>query len=656
MLAGCRREPAPPPVRAQHLVIVTIDTLRADRVGAYGYAKAATPHLDSLAKDGAMALSASAHVPLTRPSHVTMLTGRLPSETGVRDNFAPTIVPQVPLLAEVLKKAGFATGAFVSSVVLDSSAGFDRGFDVYADEFEGAGDQARFLNTVQKRGDATTAEALAWLEKAGASGQRLFLWLHLYDPHDPYEPPEPYAARFADRPYDGEVAFADDLVGRLDAALARQGLRDRTALIVTSDHGEGLGEHGETLHGFFAYETTLAVPFFVRGPGVRAGTRLANTVRLVDVFPTALDLLGVAAPAGTRPGRSLVPALAGGPAGEEPVVYAESLVPLLHFGWSDLRVLREGRFKYIQAPRPELYDLKTDPGEATNLAAREPARAEALRKALGAILDAERAQAKSSSSAPAIAPELLEKLGALGYVGGAAPADTKTPGADPKDRIEDFRVANDLIREGLATLHDREYGRSAALFRAVLARGIESFEVHFYLARALSGLGRHAEAARHFEEATRRSPSHGPAWVGLARSLVAAGRAKEARRAFEAALPLAPTNGALRAELGDLLRQQGDVAGALVLQAEATKLSPQVAAYWNSLGMTLGGNGRPADAERAFQEAVKLDSKNHRYAYNLGLVLKDQGRAAEARPWFEKALALDPRFTPARERLREIGR
>ena len=651
--AGCGRGSTPAPVRARHLVIVTIDTLRADRVGAYGYAVAATPHLDALAREGAMALSASAHVPLTRPSHVTLLTGRLPSETGIRDNFAPAIVPQVPLLAEVLKKAGFATGAFVSSVVLDSSAGFDRGFDVYGDEFEATG-KARFLNTVQKRGDVTTGEAIAWLDRVAPTGQRVFLWLHLYDPHDPYEPPEPYASRFAGRPYDGEVAFSDDLVGRLDGALARLGLRDRTALIVTSDHGEGLGEHGETLHGFFAYQTTLAVPFLVRGPGVRPGTRLANTARLVDVFPTVLDLLGVAAPEGARPGRSLAPALAGGPAGDEPIVYAESLVPLLHFGWSDLRVLREGRFKYIQAPRPELYDLKTDPGETTNLAGKEPARAEALRKALGTILDAERAQSKSAGPAPAIAPELLEKLGALGYVGGAAPADTPTPGADPKDRIEDFRIANELIREGLARLHEGAFAESASRFRAVLARGISSFEVHFYLARALSGLGRYAEAARHFEEAARRSPSHAPAWVGLARSLVAAGRKQEARKAFESALPLVPTNGALRAEAGDLLREQGDAAGAIRLQTEATKLSPDVASYWNSLGMTLGGNGKPAEAERAFREAVKLDASNHRYAYNLGLVLRDQGRAAEARPWFEKALALDPRFTPARERLREI--
>jgi tetratricopeptide (TPR) repeat protein len=281
----------------------------------------------------------------------------------------------------------------------------------------------------------------------------------------------------------------------------------------------------------------------------------------------------------------------------------------------------------------------------------------ALRKALAVVLDAERAHANASSpSAAPIAPELLEKLGALGYVGGAAPADAPSPGADPKDMVDEFRIANDLIREGLTSLHARDYAASAARFQAVLARKIASFEVHFYLARALTGLGRPADAARHYDEAARRSPSHGPAWTGLARSLLAAGRKAEARKAFEKALPLAPSSGALRAELGDLLREQGDVEGAIRLQNEATRLSPTVAAYWNSLGMTLGGNRRPAEAENAFREAVRLDARSHRYAYNLGLVLRDQGRASEARPWFEKALALEPRFAPARERLRELER
>ena len=634
--------------------MVTIDTLRADHVGAYGAATAATPHLDALAREGAMAAEASCHVPLTRPSHVSIFTGRLPNETGIRDNISPAVLPAVPLLAEVLKRAGFTTAAFVSSVVLDSSSGLNRGFDVYSDKLEDGSGEAQFLNTLQRRGDKTTAEAIAWLDRAAPAlppSGRLFLWLHLYDPHDPYEPPEPYATRFRERPYDGEIAFADEMLGRLDDALARLRLRDETALVLTSDHGEGLGDHGETLHGFFVYQSTLRVPLFVRGPGVVPGTRLSSTVGLVDLFPTVLDLVGTPGPGGTS-GRSLGPELRGGPPPETKPLYAESLVPLLHFGWSDLRVLRDGRWKLVAAPRPELYDLARDPGEGSNVFASEPVRARALRTALGHILDAERAAARSAragTAAPA-APELLEKLGALGYLGGA-PLETRTPGADPKDKIEEFRIANDLVREGLLRLHDGDYAASAAQFQKALARGISSFEIHFYLAKALSGLGRHAEAARHFEEAARRAPAFAEAWEGLARSLVASGRRADARRAYERALPLAPKNARLRADLGTLLRDLGEVEAAMERQREAVALAPGVASYWNALGMTLGGNGRAAEAERAFAEATRLDGKNARYAYNLGLVLQREGRAGEARPWFEKALALDPGFVPARERL-----
>jgi arylsulfatase A-like enzyme/Flp pilus assembly protein TadD len=691
--AGCVRAPSESPP-ARHLVLVTIDTLRADHVGVYGNPDVATPHLDGIARAGAMAPEATSHVPLTRPSHVSLFTGRLPPGTGIRDNISPAVVPAVPLLAPVLKQAGFATAAFVSSVVLASQSGLDRGFDVYSDEFEGGAGEAQFLNTVQKRGDVTTVEAIAWLEKTRrgpAAPARLFLWLHLYDPHDPYEPPEPYASRYAGRLYDGEVAWSDELVGRLDDTLARLGLAKDALLVVTSDHGEGLGDHGEALHGFFVYQSTLRVPFLVRGPGVVPGTRLGTTVRLVDVFPTVLDLLRVPAPVGTRfDGRSLAPALRGEKDTADPVTYAESLVPLLHFGWSDLRVLREGRFKYIQAPRPELYDLTQDPHEQSDLLAAQASRAQAMRSALGRILEAERATAASAGAAPAVPPELLEKLGALGYVGGAAPAQTSTPGADPKDKVEDFRIANDLIREGLLRYHDKDYRESVKRFREVLNRGIESFEVHFYLARGLAALGNHKEAAAHFEAATRRAPAHAEAWEGLAGSRSASGdsqaalaalkqgqkslpqdaglvayegrllrdlgRRDEARVAYEAAIAKAPRSGRLRAALGELLRDMGAVEDAIRRQREAVELEPQHATYWNSLGMTLGGTGRLAEAEAAFREAVQRDGSNHRYAYNLGFLLLREGRPAEAREWLLKSLAADPSFVPARERLAELSR
>jgi arylsulfatase A-like enzyme/Flp pilus assembly protein TadD len=624
---------------------------------------------------------------------VNLFTGRLPPRTGIRDNISPAVVPEVPLLAESLKNAGFATAAFVSSVVLEPSSGLDRGFSTYDAAFDGDGVTAQFINSLQKKGDLTTRDAIAWLEaarKSAAPNARVFLWLHLYDPHDPYEPPEPYASRYADRPYDGEVAFADELVGRLDDALARLRMRDESLFLVTSDHGEGLGEHDETLHGFFAYQSTLRIPFLVRGPGVQPALRLRPTVRLVDVFPTVLDLLGLATPADLD-GISLAGPLRGaGPTGGEPVVYAESLVPLLHFGWSDLRVVREGRWKYIQAPRPELYDLASDPGETTNLAPREPARAQALQGALERFLDAERKYGATNASAASVPPELLEKLGALGYVGGAAPAETATPGADPKDKIREFRVANDLIRQGLLRFHAKDYRGSTDSFGTVLRSGISSFEVRFYLARSLLEQGRARLATPHFAEATRLLPAQAAAWTGLADShvavgdglgaldalrkgqtalprdaglrlaeahlLVALGRKTEARAAYEAALPLTPKNARARTSFGELLRDLGAAEEALRHLREAVAIDPASASGWNALGMTLGGHDRMPEAEHAFREAARLDSNNHRYAYNLGLILVRQGRAALARPFFEKALALEPAFAPAREQLAALRR
>jgi choline-sulfatase len=685
---GCSR-PAPPPIVAKHLVLVTIDTLRADRLGCYGNTTVATPHLDAIAAQGALAQDASVQTPLTRPSHVTIFTGRYPAEHGIRDNVAPALAADVPTLAQQLKGHGFETAAFVSSVVLSRQSGLARGFDTYSDRFEVGADDARFLNTIQKRGDGPTSEAIAWLEAHPAS--RTFVWLHLYDPHDPYEPPEPYAARYADRPYDGEVAFTDELLGRLDAALDRLGRRGDTLVVVTSDHGEGLGDHGEAVHGFFVYESTLAVPLLVRGPGIPVGTRLGPTVRSVDLLPTVLDLLGAPlGPGHEVSGRSLAPALRGGPAPADEATYAESLTPLLHFGWSDLRALREGRFKYIAAPRPELYDLKDDPGERRNLAPASPAKAEALRAALARRLLAERSLASAPAAAAAIPPELLEQLGALGYVGGGTGGAGTSPGADPKDKLEDYQAVNTLMREGLTRLREKDPAAAAARFEALLARGIKSFEVHYYLARALLQQKRPSAAVAHFEAALARLPAYGAAYVGLARCHVALGnppralavlkkgqsvsprdaqiflaeaeiwrqleKPREAIAAYEAALPLAPQDALLRVKLGEMYRDAREAEKATAIMREAVVLDPAPADYWNALGMVLGGNEQMAEAESAFREAQRRDPKDPEYAYNLGLILQRQGRVSDAVPFFKKALQLDKHFAPAQARLAELDR
>jgi choline-sulfatase len=685
--SSCAR--STPPQAPRHFVLVTIDTLRADRVGVYGGGEL-TPTLDRIARAGTYAVNAMTHVPLTRPSHATILSGRLPWETGVRDNLAPIELPPSPLLAEILKGAGFHTGAFVSSIVLERRGGFGRGFDQYDDNFPKT-ENADILSTVQKPGAETLRAALAWLETQ-RTANRIFVWIHLFEPHDPYDPPEPYASRYRDRLYDGEVAYVDSLVNQLDEALQRLGLASDTLLVVAGDHGEGLGDHQETLHGFFVYQSTLAVPLVVRGPGIPSGGRIAENVGLVDLLPTALDLLGVAPPDGFQPsGNSLGPSLRGkGPASDRSQ-YAESLVPLLHFGWSDLRVIRQGKWKYVLAPKAELYDLSADPHEQRNVIERQPAQADAFRRTLAFLLEQER-RIGATTTARNLPPGLLERLGALGYVGGnpsaVTPGTMATTGADPKDKILEFRRANQGMRDGILALNRRDYAAAARDFEELIGNGIESFEAHLYLGRSLIGLKRPDRAAAHFEQAARRAPMLEEAWTGWAESqlathgpesalaIVREGRKQnpqgaalalldgrlciqlrrpgDAITAYKAALPLLPTDAVVRQQLGELQRDLGQIDAALTSLRDAVAVDPTNASAWNALGMTLGGSGRLNEAEKAFREAIARNEADHRYPFNLGLVLVRQGRGAEARAFFERALQLAPDFGPARDELRNL--
>jgi len=664
-----RTDGAVAPAAPQHVLLVTIDTLRADRLGAYGATDVATPNIDRLAREGGVASEALVHVPLTRPSHVSIFTGLYPSQHGVRDNIAPPLAADVPTLASVFKAAGFRTSGFVSSIVLSAQSGLARGFDDYSDRFDAGADDARFLDTLQRRGDITTGEAIAWL--AERAHDRTFTWVHLYDPHDPYEPPEPYASRYADRPYDGEVAWSDELVGRLDAALTRLGIRDQTLIVVTSDHGEGLGEHDEPVHGFFVYQTTLRVPFIVRGPGVTAGTPIAGLFRAVDLFPTVLDLAGVTAPpsptAPPRPGRSRAAALrsaaradgarafqasAGPPNVDDETGFAESLTPKIHYGWSDLHAIVDGRWKYVLAPRPELYDLARDPRERSNLAESEPARARALRAALERHLadQSASAAARSSSTTP-VPADVVEKLGALGYVAVGGAPDRASAGADPKDKIGDYKLFNHLLREGLVALREERFADSADRFRALASHGVDSFEAHYYYGRALAGLRRWRDAAAQFELAIPRLPAFAASYLALADCRKASGDLGGAVRAVERGQAALPSEPQLQRRLAELRRDSGDFAAAERGFREAIAHDPSEPSQWNSLGMLVGARGDLAEAERLFRGAIDRDPREARYTYNLGLTLEREHRAADAAAMFRKTLEIDPTFAAARDRL-----
>jgi choline-sulfatase len=649
LCASCSRAPAPAsPPSAANVVLITIDTLRADRIGAYGARNVATGNIDRLAREGALATHATVHVPLTRPSHTSIFTGRYPAEHGIRDNVAPALRADLPLLAEQFKHAGFDTAAFVASVVLTRDSGLARGFDSYSDRFEIGEDDARFLNTIQKRGDVVVGEAADWIRSH--AGGRFFTWIHLYDPHDPYEPPGRYAVEYADRPYDGEVAWSDELVGRVLTTLRDAGVSEKTLVVVTSDHGEGLGEHGEDVHGYFVYETTLHVPLVVHGPGVKAGTRVDTLVRSVDLFPTLLEMAAIGGPATS--GRSVAPAFRGGPLADEPS-FAESLVPLVHYGWSDLRTVRDGRWKYILAPRPELYDLDRDPREVSNLVDAEPARARAMRAGLEQRLRVEQSAARSEPAAAAVPPDLLEKLGALGYVSPGGPSDSKAAGADPKDKLEEYKTLNTLMRRGMLALREGRPSESAEHFRGLARRGVDSFEVHYYLARSYTAMRRWREAAPEYEQAAAKLPAYKAAWRGLGESRVALRDLPAAARAFEKLASIAPRDALARMQLGEVYRDLERPDDAVKVMRDAIAIDPAPPSYWNSLGMVLGGSGRMEEAERAFAEAVSRDASNAQYVYNRGLALQRLGRRDDALAQFRRAAELG--FAPARARLSELG-
>jgi arylsulfatase A-like enzyme len=528
------------------VLLVTIDTLRADRVGAYGDAAARTPRLDALAREGTLFEAAFSPVPLTLPAHATLFTGLLPPQHGVRGNGSFALGPGPPTLAEALKRRGLATAAFVGGFPLARRFGLARGFDVYDDAMERA--PGLHFDFAERRADRVVAEATAWLARTAGPA---FLWVHLYDPHAPYDPPEGY--RDAD-PYRGEIAFADAMLGRLlDAWDARPG---PSVVAVTSDHGEAFGEHGEESHGLFVYDTTLRVPLVVRGAGRSAPRRVAASVGLADVAATLAELAGAEA----LPGQGLLrPAPRGDAPGARPL-YAETLAPRLDFGWSELRSLREGRYKYIRAPRAEIYDIATDPAESRNLLESRPEIAArmsaALDAALGAFGDAESRRRPD--------PETAERLRALGYVQGP---EGRGSGADPKDRLEVAR----LIARAVGPFETpREL---VAAYREIARRDPQNPLVHFRLADALLREGRAGEAIEHFFKVVESGPRSADPFVGLATALAQLGRGAEAKRALDQALEVDAASGQAHFNLAELARLRGDTAEAR-RQYEAARADP----------------------------------------------------------------------------------
>jgi arylsulfatase A-like enzyme len=428
------------PSRSLNVVIITLDTTRADRLPVYGFMDTSMPALEQLARAGVVFDQATSVSPLTLPAHTSLFTGLLPPGHGVRDNADEALAARHTTLAEVLHDRGFRTGAFVGSIVVGPERGLAQGFDRYSgvgsarpdrSPAEDPGQSPAGSRGRQRRADAVVTDAIRWLDDV--AGSRFFLWAHLYDPHGPYDPPEPYRSTYSD-PYIAEIAFADSQIGRLLDALEARRLMGRTIVIVAGDHGESLGDHGEQTHGVFIYESVLRVPLIIRSPAVSPG-RIGGVVRLTDVMPTVLELLGIPAP--RMDGVSLVDLLTGRLPTLDLEAYSESEYPR-RLGWSPLRALRDGRFKLIDAPRPELYDLERDPFEERNVYAERQTMAAAMIQRLQVLARPHSPTGSQSSEKPAVLPsQLTADLAALGYVGSRPPRAHATSESlpDPKDCI-----------------------------------------------------------------------------------------------------------------------------------------------------------------------------------------------------------------------------
>ncbi len=632
---GCARDGAARP--GANVLLVTLDTVRADRVGCYG-GSVATPALDRLAREGVRFAQASSPAPLTLPAHASLLSGLLPPAHGLRNNGAGAFPADRPTLATALAARGYRTAAFLGAFVLDRRFGLDRGFATYDDEIERGPDTAPSLEA-ERRGDQVVDRALAWLERPGEDAERpFFLWVHLYDAHAPYAPPAPFRERHAGRPYDGEVAFADAQVGRLLAALDRLGLAGDTVVAVAADHGEALGEHGELTHGFFLYEPTLRVPLLLRAPGnFRGGTVVETPVGLADLGPTLSGLveggLAVDAPAGLA-GRDLSAALL---AGEEPAaadLYAETHYPEV-FGWSRLAALRRREVKYIQAPRPELYDLRRDPGEKTNLSGQEARQGFAER-----IAEIERQAVEPA--VPARDAESAAKLASLGYATaakrpGRGPGAT-VRGADPKDRIALFRryeQAHNGLRAG------RVAEATDSLTQLLAADSANPVFIG-ELAKAYREAGELHRAIPLYRRAVDVAPGDPNGWYNLAATLQEAGEGEEAALASREAVRLDAEAPEAHNALGVALLAEGDAAAARRAFARAAELDPRNAPALNNLGNALRAEGRLDEAEDAYRRALAAAPGYGEALNGLGTLAVARDRPADALPLFERALTLAP--------------
>ena len=654
-----------------NVVVITLDTTRADRIGCYGAEDVETAHLDALADRAVRFDAAVSPMPLTLPVHATLFTSLLPGAHGVRDNGGYKLAPETLTLAEVLKERGWATGGFVSAFVLDHRWGIAQGFDRYFDDFDLKSQDRLAMGEIQRPGNETVDQALAWVHEV--KDKKFFAWVHLYDPHAPYEPPEPFKSRYAGRAYEGEIAWTDTLVGRIVDEIDKLDLTDRTIVLVLADHGESLGEHGEHGHGYYVYEQVARIPAILATPhsGLR-GRTVPDVVRTADFAPTILELVGAPGALPKAQGASLVPLLAEGrPHAQDG--YTESFYARFHYGWSELRAVRTKRWHFIEAPKAELYDLQNDPGETKNLASIELGTVEQLRESLGEFERASEPQV--SATAPVEEDEeTLRKLASLGYIGGSVDVGSgswrELP--DPKDR---FAVYERMGRiRGL--IKDGKEDEAEPLLQAVISEAPEVIDAYYTLANCHYKKKDYVEAMRLYQKTLAMRPDHDYAMIGLADTLVAqgkiddaiagydhflaqdagnaqilyrlaqvqldAGRSDDAKANFTKTLAAEPATARAEVGLAVVAFRAKDETGARAALARALAIDPKArwARYNRALVEEAAGNARAAVADYRAELADYPDA--YKAEFNLARLLEKSGDRAAAIEAFRRVVEVQP--------------
>lgn len=661
------REPAPVSPRAgferllkksgagqPNIVLITLDTTRADHLPMYGYDRVKTPGLDKLARRGLVFEQCITASPFTLPSHCTIMTGLYPTYHGVRINGNTALSEKQDTMAEVLGRRGYDCGAFIGAFVLDGRWGLKQGFDEYNDDFDLNKYKQLDLGLVQKPAQAIVDEAVNWI--AGRRDKPFFAWLHLYDPHIPYDPPEPYASAYAGRGpagmYDGEIAAMDAQIGRFYDWLEESDLTRNTILILVGDHGEGLGEHGESTHGYYIYDYAVHVPLLIVTPFAPwQNRRCPEQVRTVDLLPTVEEMAGIA-PGKNLHGLSLLPLFSPSGESEKRPAYSESLAPKLQYGWSPLYALRQYPYKLIDAPRAELYDVKKDPGENSNIRLRQFAKAREYKKILEKLI-ADTGRDAPKTEAANLDQETMRRLATLGYVGSVNPANfdaDKAGLADPKDKIATFEA----VSKSQELTFNEKFAEAASMLEEVLAKDPEVVQARLVLSNAYQKLQRNAEAKEQLDAVLKQDANHVQALVGMAGILRSEGRYEDVISLCRKTLNVDPSNTQALALMGNAYMDRKEYAKALPHLQKAAELQAKMTQYRQNLAACFIFLKQYAAAEKILDDIRGEFPKFPQVHFNLGLVAEEKGDPALALEGYRKEIELNPRSVPARFNLGKL--